>query len=338
MFSLQDIANKLGGFVHGDAGSLIDGLASLEDAGEKQISFFISERYREALKSTRASAVLLAEPYAADCPVDCIVVENPQLSYIDLAKLFKPKYEIKPGVHPTAVVSDTAIIHNTAVIGPYCVVGERVQIGARTELKSHCVIESDCVIGEDALLYSHVTFYNNVKCADKVIVHSASVIGSDGFGNVQHQGRWNKIPHLGGVTIEDDVEIGASTTIDCGRVKDTILRRGVKLDNQIHIAHNVDIGEDTAMAACSAIAGSTKVGKRCMFSGKVGVADNLTIADEVIFLASSIVCSSIEKSGIYSNSITRILPHTQWNRIVSVILKLPEWKKKLKKTGGKFNG
>ena len=331
MLSLQSIAHELGGVVRGDPDVSVTNIAVLDDAHDNQISFYISDRYSQQLKSTKAAAVLLAEKDAELCPVNCVVVDNPELSYIKLVHLFYPKQDLMPGIHPTAVVSSTAKVDPSAQIGPYCVIGDGVFVGARSQVKAHCVLEKDCKIGDDVILHSHVTLYSNVTCGNRVIIHSSSVIASDGFGNVFSQGRWSKIPHVGGVLIEDDVEIGASTTIDRGRVKDTVIRRGVKLDNQIHVAHNVIIGENTVAAANVGIAGSTQIGRQCMIGGMVGIADNLCISDGVVLLAASSIGASVEKPGVYSNSINRPIPYFKWNRIASAVLNLLTLRKTIKK-------
>lgn len=314
-YRLSDLAEKLNARLVGDGSVLITGIAPLHRASQGEITFLLAGLYKSYLAQSQASAIVMSEEYLSEYSGNALVLKDPKIGYAKIATLFVKQSHQKPGIHPTSVIASSANIDKTACIGPHVVIGERVKVGARTNIGPGTVIGDDTSLGEDCWLAPNVTLYSNVKLNDRVSVHSGVVIGADGFGLVNERGKWLKIPQLGGVNIGSDVEIGANTTIDRGALDDTIIEEGVKLDNQIQIAHNVRIGAHTAIAGCVGIAGSTKIGKHCMIGGAVAIGDHLEIADQVILTGGTSVGHSITESGIYSSSVTA-QPYTQWQRQV----------------------
>ncbi len=314
-FTLEEIAGTLGARLVGDPTRLISGIQTLERAGNNEIAFLANPRYLKDLAGTSAAAVLLQEAQLDQCPVDALVLDNPYLSYAQLSHWFDDRPAVVSGIHPSAVVSPDAMVDASAVIGPGAVIEAGAQIGARVEIGPHSVVGAGSVIGESSRLAAGVTLYHQVCIGRRVLIHSAAVIGADGFGFANNKGPWQKIAQLGRVIIGDDVEIGAGTTIDRGALDDTRIGNGVKLDNQIQIAHNVQLGDDTAIAGCVGIAGSTKIGRRCTIAGGAMIVGHLDIADGVHISATTLVTKSLNKPGLYSAG-TGMLPHRQWKKNV----------------------
>lgn len=307
-YSLSEIAKIINGKLKGQECE-INGIASLEKAQSGQISFLSNSQFRSFLATTQASAVILTAQNANLCPktASAIIVEDPYLGYAKAASLFIPETNKKSGIHPSAILGNNCKIDSSVSIGPYCVIGDNVEIQANTVLGAHCVIGSDCKIGKNTTFIANITLYSDVTIGDSVLIHAGVVIGSDGFGLANDKGKWQKIPQLGGVVIANEVEIGANTTIDRGALDDTIIEEGVKLDNQIQIAHNVQIGAHTAIAGCTGIAGSAKIGKHCMIGGSVSIVGHSEIVDKVILIGTASVERSITEPGIYGSG-TGLLP------------------------------
>jgi len=288
-------------------------IAMLAEATGGQLSFFVNRQYKKDLETTQASAVILTKTDASLAPVPCLIMNNPYLGYAKAARLLNPKPQHKAGIHPSAWVSPDAKIDTSACISAHTSIEAGVQIAAGVYIGAGCVIETDVQIGKDSYLHPRITLGKHSKLGERVIIQSGSVIGSDGFGLANDKGQWFKIPQLGKVIIGNDVEIGANTTIDRGALGNTILENGVKLDNQIQIAHNVHIGAHTAIAGCVGIAGSAHIGKRCMIGGGVGMVGHIKIADDVHITGGSIVLQSIKKAGIYSSG-TALQDSKAWHR------------------------
>lgn len=301
-WTLGQLAQRIGGQVKGDAGAAISRVAPLLTAQSGDISFLSQPRYRKHLAVTGASAVILSAADVEACPVAALVVDNPSVAYARIAALLNPTAR-QEGIHPAAVVSPASHIHPSAWIGPLCVVEEGVEIGARASLGPGCVIGRNSRVAEDSVLLARVTLCSDSQIGRRVLLHPGVVIGSDGFGYANDNGVWVKIPQLGRVRIGDDVEIGANTTIDRGALDDTVIEDGVKLDNQIQVAHNVRIGAHTAIAACVGIAGSTSIGKRCSIAGGVGIIGHIEIADDVHITGMTMVTKSILQPGVYSSGL-----------------------------------
>lgn len=301
-FSLTSIVERLGGELVGDGNIAVRQVATLEKALPDTIAFLANERYLPQLKFTKAGAVIVGEALrgALECPH--IVAANPYAYFARVSALLNQKPEAIPGIHPTAVINVSARIGEGVQIGPCAVVEDGAVIGSHVRIGSGCFIGNGSVVGENSRLYANVTIYKGCSIGARAIIHSGAVIGADGFGIAMDEGRWLKIPQIGGVQIGDDVEIGANTTIDRGAIEDTIIEEGVKLDNQIQIAHNVRIGAHTAIAACVGIAGSSRVGRYCRIGGASGIAGHLSIADQVEISAHTLVTKSITEPGTYTGA------------------------------------
>jgi len=301
--TLGELAVRFGCTLVGEPDVRVSRVATLEDAGAADISFLADPRHRTALASTQAGAVVLDPRHADECPVPALLSGNPRATYARIAAWLHPPAAVVGGCHPTAVVDPTASIDPAAWIGPLCTIGARVRIAAGAFIGPGCVLLEGVRVGADTRLVARVTVCESVSLGERCVVHPGAVIGADGFGFAPEQGRWLKIPQVGSVRIGDDVEIGANTTIDRGAIDDTLIGDGVKLDNQIQIAHNVHIGAHTVIAGCSGVSGSTSIGQRCMIGGQVGIAGHLTICDDVVLTGRSFVSSGIHKPGYYSSGL-----------------------------------
>ena len=301
--TVGEIAVRFGCRVVGDPDTSVSRVATLQNAGSGSVTFLANPRYRAFLDDTGASAVILAAEEAERCPVTALVCANPYEVYARVASLLHPPPPQEAGVHPTASVAADASVAPDASVGPCAVVESGAVIDARAAVGPGCVVGRGARIGADCQLVANVTVCHGVTIGQRVILHPASVIGADGFGIAQTEEGWVKVPQLGSVVIGDDVEIGASTTVDRGAVDDTIIEEGVKLDNQIQVAHNVRIGAHTVIAACSGISGSTVIGKRCMIAGAVGFVGHLTITDDVVITGQTMVNRSITEPGVYSSAL-----------------------------------
>lgn len=312
-FSLAELADILGAQVQGDPALQVTGLADLEHAEPHQLSFIANKSYEKWLSKTAAGALLLRPELAESYQGNCLIVDNPYWAYARLSGHFSQRPRPTPGVHPTAVVADTAQVHATAAVGPHCVIEDGASVGAGTELAAGVYVGARARLGENCLLYPKVTVYHDVQIGDRVCIHSATVIGSDGFGFAPSSDGWEKIHQLGAVVVGNDVEIGAGCTIDRGAIANTVIDHGVIIDNQVHIAHNVKIGAYTAIAGCSGIAGSTEIGAHCLLGGSTNVSGHLKVADHVQFNGAAVVTRSINEPGVFASG-TPLQPVKQWRR------------------------
>lgn len=315
-FSLAELTERAGARLRGDGNILITGLAPLNSAQPGQISFLDNPSYKQYLAATKASAVIISSQYADDCPTAALIVDNPYLTYAKIANLFIESKALLPGIHPSAQIDSTATIAKTAKIGANCIIGANALIGEQVIIEPNCYIGDNTIIGSGSYLAPRVTIYRDTKIGQRVIIHSGATIASDGFGYANENGKWYKVPQLGGVIIGDEVEIGANTCIDRGALNDTIIGNGVKLDNLIQVAHNVVIGDHTAIAACVAIAGSTKIGRYCMIGGCSAIGGHLEIVDKVYLTGRAMVSHSIRQPGVYS-SCTGLQPNKEWHKSVA---------------------
>ncbi|HZJ93463.1 MAG TPA: UDP-3-O-(3-hydroxymyristoyl)glucosamine N-acyltransferase [Thiopseudomonas sp.] len=312
-FTLAQLADILGAELRGDADKVIVGLSTLQDASSDQLSFLANTHYRKQLDHTHAGAILLSAADAADYSGNCLVAADPYLAYAKLSHYFDRTPKPHAGIHASAVIADSALIDSTACIGPGVVIEEHAVIAANVVIGAQCFIGARTTIAEGGRLLARVTLYHDVTIGQRVVIQSGAVIGGEGFGFANHQGIWNKIAQIGGVTIGDDVEIGANTTIDRGALTDTLIGHGVKLDNQIQIAHNVQIGDHTAVAACVGISGSAKIGRNCMLAGGVGLVGHIDICDGVFITGMTMVTHSITEPGAYSSG-TAMQPASDWKK------------------------
>ncbi len=334
--TLGELAAKVGGEVYGDAGCQVTTVASLQSARPGQISFLSNPRYKRYLATTAASAVILAREHVADCPVNALVVTNPYAAYARIAALLTPRRPAKRGVHQSAVVSGASRIHESAWIGPHSVVEEGARIGPGVSIGPGCYIGKDASIEEGGRLVGHVTICQGTEIGRNALIHPGVVVGSDGFGIANEDGVWVKVPQLGRVRIGNDVEVGANTTIDRGSLEDTVIEDGVKLDNQIQVAHNVCIGANTAIAGCVGIAGSAKIGSGCTIGGGAGILGHLEIVDDVHITAMSLVTRSITKPGIYSSG-TPLQENRAWRRNFARFRQLDEMARGIKQLEKKLD-
>jgi UDP-3-O-[3-hydroxymyristoyl] glucosamine N-acyltransferase len=301
--SVGEIASWIGAAVEGSSDLLIARVGKIEEAGEGDVSFLANPKYLKHLETTSASAVIVGIQVAAPNRTDkrpvLLRVRDPYTAFLRVLVAFNPPEEpLPPGIHPRAEVSPSAVLGNGVRIGPLAVIGDRCTIGDGTMILPGTVLGHDVAVGSNCLLYGNVTVREGCVLGDRVIVHSGTVIGSDGFGFApKPDGAYEKIPQIGNVVIEDDVEIGANCAIDRATMGETRIERGTKLDNLIQVAHNVRIGADTVVAAQAGFSGSTKIGKRGMVGGQVGFTGHLEIADETKFGAQSGVHRSIQKPG-----------------------------------------
>lgn len=307
---LLDVSELIGGELIGDGSVEITGIAKIETATGSEVTFIANPIYEKHFSDTGAGAVVVSKKFNPahygrldDRIVPLIKVEDPYLSFLTLLDHFSPQTELQMvGIDETAIIKDSADISSDEVrIGAHSFIGEKVKIGKRVTILPNTVILTGAEIGDDCLIYPNVTIYGGTKIGDRVIIHAGTVIGSDGFGQAKNpDGTFMKIPQKGIVVIGDDVEIGSNCSIDRATLGETIIHKGVKLDNMIQIAHNVEIGENTVIAAQTGIAGSTKIGKNCLIGGRVGITGHITICDGVTLTGATNLSKSITKPGIYS--------------------------------------
>jgi UDP-3-O-[3-hydroxymyristoyl] glucosamine N-acyltransferase len=329
-YTLEQLAKKVGGKVVGDGACQIDSVATLQNAEAKQISFLTNSQYADQLPGTRASAVILTEDLIEKCPVNALVVNNAHAAYAKIAAILNPSSSPEVGHHHSALIAESSQVHERSFIGPHAVIGENCVIEEGVSIGAGSIIGDDCYIGKHTELLSNVTIVGKTRIGQRGLIHPGVVIGADGFGQAFDDGVWLKVPQLGGVRIGDDVEIGANTTIDCGAIEDTVIEEGVKLDNQIQVAHNVHIGAHTVIAAATAIAGSVTIGKHCMIGGAVAIAGHLTIADNVVITGMSMVTNSIDTPGSSYSSGMKAMPTRIWHRVHARLMKLDDLAKRLK--------
>ncbi len=323
--ALNDIVAALGGELIGDGSGPIDRIGPLDGASASTISFLSNPIYQSQLAASNAACVIVGATLrnAAVARGTTIVTPDPYLYFAKLTQWWaaRSRLPVVAGVHASAVVDATARLGEGVRIGALAVVGARAVIEHGSVIGAHCTIGDDARIGASSRLAPHVTVGEGCTVGARAIVHSGAVIGSDGFGFAPHDGRWEKIEQLGSVVIGDDVEIGANTCIDRGALGDTVIADGVKLDNLIQIAHNVRIGEHTAIAGCVGIAGSTVVGAHCTIGGGAGLSGHLTIADHVHITGASAVTHSIRSPGAYSGAFP-MDDHVSWEKNAAALRRL----------------
>ncbi|MGP5644824.1 UDP-3-O-(3-hydroxymyristoyl)glucosamine N-acyltransferase [Psychrobacter celer] len=296
----------------------LDGIGSLTTANDTQLSFLADPRYLSSLADSQAGAVLVTANHRQQVPAStlALVVANPYLAYASASQLFAYQ-SASSRIHPSAVIADSAIIGEQVSIGAFCVIGEQVQLGARTALAAHVTIEAGTRVGSDCVIKSQVVIGHDCTIGDHVRVHAGTSIGSEGFGfaptNDPSTTGWERIAQLGRVIIGDHVRIGSQTCIDRGAIDDTVIGNHVIIDNLVQVAHNVHIGDGTAIAAHTGIAGSTHIGKRCIIGGAVGITGHIEIADDVTLSGMTMVTKSIKQAGSYSSG-TAAMPTANWRR------------------------
>ena len=280
-FNAQQIASYLGGTVEGNPEVAVKTFAKIEEGQEGAISFLANPKYAHYLYETLSSVVLVNQDFVLEHPVKATLVRVPNAyeAIARLLSLYESMTQKRIGIHPLACVSETATLGEGVYVGPFAYVGEGVSIGNGTQIYAHVVLEENTTVGDNCTIYPNVSVYKECRIGNGVILHSGCVIGADGFGFAPAADGYEKIPQIGIVTIEDNVEIGANACVDRSTMGSTYVRRGAKIDNLVQIAHNVEVGAHTVMSAQVGVAGSTKIGEWCMFAGQVGMAGHLTLPD-----------------------------------------------------------
>jgi len=328
LMQLGEIAVKLGCELEGDAGIEISGAAGIEEASAGELTFLVNKKYRPALETTKASAIILARD-AGPCRVAALRSQNPYLDFARAIELFNNAPAYAPGVHPTAVISASAKIGPRAHIGPYCFVDEEVEIGGNAVLHSFVAIYRGARIGDDFFAHAHVCVREECRIGNRVLLQNGVVVGSDGFGFArQADGRWYKILQAGITVIEDDVEIQAHSAIDRATVGETHIGRGAKIDNLVQVGHACNVGEDTLLCGQVGLAGTTRIGNRCILAGQVGTAGHLTIGDGATLTAQSGVPTDVPAGAIYSGY--PAMENPAWRKSVAVFNRLPDLQKELR--------
>jgi len=327
--SILEVADFVGGTIEGFDGDtselMITGVNTLGSAESSEISFLANKRYKEAVADSSAAVILLAINEELDLARCVIRVSDPYLAFAKLQRLFNPEKEASGLRHASAVIHESAQLANDVDVAANAVIGERVLIGEGCRIGAGCIIGDRVSIGKACLLHANVVVADDSVLGNEVYLQAGAVIGSDGFGYAWSGEKHLKIPQSGRVVIEDDVEIGANTCIDRGAIGDTVIERGVKLDNQIQVAHNVRVGAYSIMASQAGISGSTVIGKGCQFGGQVGLAGHLNIGDGVKLAAKTGVMTDLEPGGTYAGA--PAMPHRLFFKVSALMLKLPEiWK------------
>ena len=325
---LSEIAEILSGILEGDGGVEITGVSTLESASRGDISFLTNSKYVSAARKTAASAIIVGD----DCPplgAPFVRHRNPYLAFAKTIEIFHKPSAIKTGIHPTAVIADSAVLGKNISIGAYSIIGEDVSIDDDVEIRERCTIHNRARIGSGSLLHSGVIIREGVIIGKRCIFQNNCIIGSDGFGYArQEDGSWYKIYQAGIVIIEDDVEVGACSTIDRATLGQTVIARGTKIDNLVQVGHGSTVGSDTLLCAQVGLAGSTRVGNNVILAGQVGVAGHLNIGDGVIATAQTGIANSVEPQKMISGSPS--YDHKTWLKTSSINAKLPDMYKSLK--------
>jgi UDP-3-O-[3-hydroxymyristoyl] glucosamine N-acyltransferase len=313
MYTLGELARRLGLAFTGSADRPLRGLATLVGAGQEELAFLSNRKYLGQLAQTRAGAVILHPDLAGQCPVDCLLSESPYVTFARVTHLFDDTPAAVPGVHPAAVVSPQAQIDPGASVGPHAVVEAGAWIGAGAVIGANAFIGRGSRVGAGTRIHPGAVLYHDVHVGEDCTIHSQAVLGADGFGFAPGPAGWEKICQLGGVRIGDRVEIGACTTVDRGALDHTVIEEGAIVDNLVQIAHNCRIGKNTAIAGCTGLAGSTIIGANCTLAGGVGVVGHVEICDNVHVTGMTMVTKSITEPGSYSSG-TPMAATREWKR------------------------
>jgi len=320
---LSDLAERIGARLVGDGDVLVRGIAPIESAGPGEVAFLANPKYLRFVGDSKAAAIIASEPVKG-ARTRFLLTGNPYLAFARAVEVFHPETRPAAGISPLAFLHPSAQIGTGVAVSPFAVVEEGASVGDRTVLHSGVCLGKGVRVGEDCLLYPNVVLYRDVRVGSRVILHAGCVIGSDGFGFAPTEEGYRKIPQVGTVEIEDDVEIGANTTIDRAALGVTRVRRGTKLDNLVQVGHNVVIGEDTVVAAQTGISGSCRIGRRVMIGGQAGLAGHLEVGDGVMLGAKTGVASSLDASESRAWSGIPAMPHRTWLRLARLLPKLPE--------------
>lgn len=322
--TLAELAERIGARVDGDGSRVVTGVSPIEEAGPDQVTFVSNSKYARFAKTTAAGAIVASERIEGSSSA-FLISGNPYHAFALAVAAFNPPFRPEPGISERAFVHPTAVLGKDVHIGPFAVVSEGARLGDRVTIEAGSHVGRETTVGDDTLLYPRVVLYDKVTVGARVILHSGVVVGSDGFGFAPGPTGFQKIPQVGTVVIEDDVELGANTTIDRGGLGTTRIGKGTKLDNLVHVAHNVTIGGHTVMAAQSGIAGSTKVGSGCMIGGQVAISGHIEVGDGIMVAGQSGIAHSVDAShggNVWSG--TPVMPHKTWLRLSVLMPKVPD--------------
>ncbi|MDD3295850.1 MAG: UDP-3-O-(3-hydroxymyristoyl)glucosamine N-acyltransferase [Candidatus Omnitrophica bacterium] len=327
-FTLKEIAELVGGDLVGNPETVITGISGIKEAREGDITFLANSKYSCLTQTTKASAIITSrENLESSKPL--IKTDNPSIAFTKVVGIVAPSDAKHPkGIHPTAVISKNVELGENVAVGAYVVIEEGARVGSNTVIYGGCYVGCQVEIGQDCLIYPHVTIRERVEISDRVIIHSGAVIGSDGFGFAMVKGVQKKIPQIGTVLIEEDVEIGANVTIDRARFDKTIIGKGTKIDNLVQIAHNVVVGENCIIVAQAGISGSTVLGKGAILAGQAGIVGHIRIGDKAIVAAQAGVTKSVPAGVKVSGYPAK--PHDMAKRVNACVQKLPDIYKKVK--------
>jgi len=328
-YRLVELAEYVQGMVRGDPNLPIRAIGGLHDVPEGGLTFAEEERHLKWALQSPAAAVLTHPSLVENLRGEKSFLLHPQprLAFAQLLALFSPFQPPEPGIHPTVVMGEECELGDEVTLMPYVVLGNRVRLGHRVRVYPFCYIGDEAQIGDDTVLYPHVVVMPRVRIGQRVILHPGAVIGGDGFGYVQHEGVHHKIPQIGTVVIEDDVEIGCHTCIDRATTGETRIGRGTKIDNLVQVAHNVQVGEHCLLVAQVGIAGSTVLEERVVLAGQVGVKDHVRIGRGAVVGAQGGVSKNLPPGGVYWG--TPAIPHREWLQILAHLYKLPDLVKRL---------
>lgn len=308
----------------------IENVADLKTAEKGKLTYVYNARYLDDINKSNASAIIIRQEWLDQCDKPALVSDNPRLDFARIASLFNPVKVAEPGVASTAVIADEVTLPDSISIGDYVVIKSGVKLGEKVQIGEGCVIAEDVSIGDNAIIYPNTTIGHHTAIGKNCTIFSGTVIGTDGFGYVRDGEAYLKIPQIGNVRIGDNVDIGANATIDRGTLLDTVIHDGVKLDNQVHVAHNVSIGKHTVISAYTGISGSVKIGDNCIIGGGVGIRDNIEIADNVVITGRTFVSSKITKPGSYSSSVL-VDETANWKKSVMRFKHLDDMYKRIRK-------
>ncbi len=337
MITLRDIAAAINGRLIGDGDIPIHGIAGIQSATEGQISFVTHGSYLKYLPQCRASALIIGKktPLADVKGKNVIVVDNPDLAHIEVAGMFLESPSMPAGIDPLAFVSPEASVAGSASIGPFACIERNARVGEKVTVYPFCYIGPNVTIGEGSVIYPHVTIYRDTTIGTNVIIHANTVIAGDGFGYAWDGKRHAKIPQIGSVIIEDDVEIGANTAIDRASLEKTVIGKGTKIDNLVQVAHNVTIGQNTLIVSQVGIAGSAHIGNNVVLAGQTGVRDHVTIGDQVMAGGRTGITKDVPPGSLIWG--TPHMPHKEWMRLQFLIKKLPDLFERIKELEKKLS-
>lgn len=330
MFTLSQIVAQLGGEVRGEDVA-VAAVAPAAHAQAHEITFLANPKYKQEVLASQAGAVIVSEKAAADFSErNVIVCQDPYLYFAKVARLFHPVVAATPSVHASAVIAPSAKVPDSCEIGAHVYIGEHVVLGERCRILAGSVVEHNCCLGDDVVLHPNVTIYYGCTLGSRVEIHSGAVIGADGFGLAFAGDSWFKIPQTGAVRLGDDVEIGSNTNIDRGAMSDTTIGRGSKIDNQVQIGHNCQIGEHCVIAAQAGLSGSLKMGNYCIIGGGAGFVGHIEIADRTTIGGGTAITHSIKEAGQHYATCYPMQTHKEWAKNAIYVRQLSEMNKRIK--------